>query len=85
MLKPIPVVVKVNNILHSISSKVSMDNIVNTLGMEGGLHYHRLIIDTIRAREAQAAEGIMQEDVDRTIVRLKAGPGWRFRCDQNRR
>jgi hypothetical protein len=52
-----------------------MENIVTTLGMEDGLHYHRLIIDAIVARDAQAAEGIMQEHVDRTIVRLKAEAG----------
>lgn len=66
-----PVIIKVNNILRSIL-EVSMENIVSTLGMEDGLHYHRLIIDAIRARDAQAAESIMQEHVDRTIVRLKA-------------
>ncbi len=52
-----------------------MENIVSTLGVEDGLHYHRLIIDAILARDAQAAESIMQEHVDRTIVRLKAEAG----------
>jgi GntR family transcriptional repressor for pyruvate dehydrogenase complex len=66
-----PVIIKVNNILRSIL-EVSMENIVSTLGMEDGLHYHRLIIDAIRARDAQAAESIMQEHVDKTILRLKA-------------
>ena len=69
-----PVIIKVNNVLRSIL-EVSMENIVSTLGMEDGLHYHRLIIDAIRARDAQAAESIMQEHVDRTIVRLKAEAG----------
>lgn len=69
-----PVIIKVNNVLHSIL-EVSMENIVTALGMEDGLHYHRLIIDAIRARDAQAAESIMQEHVDRTIVRLKAEAG----------
>jgi hypothetical protein len=52
-----------------------MENIVSTLGMQDGLHYHRLIIEAIRARDTQAAESIMQEHVDRTIVRLKAAAG----------
>ena len=65
-----PVIVKVNNVLRSIL-EVSMENIVSTLGMEDGLHYHRLIIDAVRARDIQAAESIMQEHVDRTIDRLK--------------
>jgi GntR family transcriptional regulator, transcriptional repressor for pyruvate dehydrogenase complex len=69
-----PVIIKVNNVLRSIL-EISMENIVSTLGMEDGLHYHRLIIDAILARDAQAAESIMQEHVDRTIVRLKAEAG----------
>jgi len=69
-----PVIIKVNNVLRSIL-EVSMENIVSTLGMQDGLHYHRLIIEAIRVRDAQAAESIMQEHVDRTIVRLKAAAG----------
>jgi DNA-binding FadR family transcriptional regulator len=69
-----PVIIKVNNVLRSIL-EVSMENIVSTLGMEDGLHYHRLIIEAIRARDAQRAESIMQEHVDRTILRLKAASG----------
>jgi DNA-binding FadR family transcriptional regulator len=66
-----PIIIKVNNVLRTIL-EVSMENIVETLGMEDGLHYHRLIIGAVRARDARAAESIMQEHVDRTIVRLKA-------------
>jgi hypothetical protein len=66
-----PVLIKVNNVLRSIL-EVSMENIVSTLGMEDGLHYHRLIIDAVRARDVQAAESVMQEHVDRTIERLRA-------------
>lgn len=69
-----PVIIKVNNVLRSIL-EVSMENIVSTLGMQDGLHYHRLIIETIRSRNAEAAESILQEHVDRTIVRLKAEVG----------
>jgi GntR family transcriptional regulator, transcriptional repressor for pyruvate dehydrogenase complex len=66
-----PVLIKVNDILRSIL-EVSMENIVKILGTQDGLHYHRLIIEAIRARNAQAAEKIMQEHVFRTIERLKA-------------
>jgi|WetSurMetagenome_2_1015567.scaffolds.fasta_scaffold03243_4 DNA-binding FadR family transcriptional regulator len=69
-----PVIIKVNNVLRSIL-EVSMENIVSTLGMEDGLHYHRLIISAIRIRDAKAAEGLLQEHVDKTIVRLKAEGG----------
>ncbi len=70
-----PVIIKVNNVLRSIL-EVSMENIVSSLGMEDGLHYHRLIIEAIRSRDAEAAERIMQEHVDRTIVRLKIEAGF---------
>jgi DNA-binding FadR family transcriptional regulator len=69
-----PVIIKVNNVLRSIL-EVSMENIVSTLGMEDGLHYHRLIIEAIRARDSQVVEGLLQEHVDKTIVRLKAEAG----------
>ena len=69
-----PVIIKVNNVLRSIL-EVSMENIVSTLGMVDGLHYHRLIIEAIRARDAQVAEGLLQEHVEKTIVRLKAEAG----------
>ena len=66
-----PIIIKVNNVLRSIL-EISMENIVSTLGMQDGLHFHRLIIDAIRARDPRAAESIMQEHVDGTIVRLRA-------------
>jgi len=69
-----PVIIKVNNVLRSIL-EISIENIVGTLKMVDGLHYHRLIIDAVKAHDARAAESIMQEHVDRTIVRLKAEAG----------
>ncbi len=69
-----PIIIKVNNVLRGIL-EVSMENIVGTLGMKDGLHYHQLIIEAIQAGDAQAAESIMQEHVDRTIMRLKAEAG----------
>jgi len=69
-----PVLIKVNNVIRSIL-EVSMENIVSVLGMQDGLHYHRLIIDAVRARNAEAAENIMQEHIVRTIERLKASAG----------
>lgn len=69
-----PIIIKVNNVLRSVL-EVSMEKIVGTLGMQDGLHFHRLIIDAIRARDACTAESIMQEHVDGTIVRLRAEAG----------
>ena len=37
-----------------------------------GLHYHRLLIEAVRARDAQEAERLMEEHVVRTIDRLRA-------------
>ncbi len=69
-----PVLIKVNNVLRSIL-EVSMENIVRLLGTQDGMHYHRLIIEAVRARNAEAAENIMQEHIIRTIERLKAAAG----------
>jgi DNA-binding FadR family transcriptional regulator len=66
-----PVIIKVNNVLRSILS-VSMENIVETLGVRDGLHYHRLIIDALKTRDGAAAEKIMEEHVVRTVARLRA-------------
>ena len=69
-----PVLIKVNNVLRTIL-EVSMGNIVRLLGTHDGLHYHRRIIEAIRARNARSAENIMQEHIVRTIERLKATAG----------
>jgi GntR family transcriptional repressor for pyruvate dehydrogenase complex len=69
-----PVLIKVNNVLRSIL-EVSMENIVRVLGTQDGLHYHRLIMEAIRARNAESAENVMQEHIVRTIERLKATAG----------
>jgi DNA-binding FadR family transcriptional regulator len=65
------VLIKVNNVLRSVLS-VSMENIVSTLGMRDGLHYHRLLIEAVRSRNAREAERLMEEHVVRTIERLRS-------------
>jgi DNA-binding FadR family transcriptional regulator len=65
------VLIKVNNVLRSVLS-VSMENIVSTLGMRDGLHYHRLLIEAVRSRNAREAERLMEEHVVRTIKRLRS-------------
>jgi DNA-binding FadR family transcriptional regulator len=69
-----PVLIKVNNVLRSVLS-ISMENIVSTLGMQDGLHYHRLLIDAVRARDAVEAERLMEEHVVRTVHRLRTESG----------
>jgi DNA-binding FadR family transcriptional regulator len=68
------VLIKVNNVLRSVLS-VSMENIVSTLGMRDGLHYHRLLIEAVRSRNASEAERLMEEHVVRTIERLRSEAG----------
>ncbi|HUX13991.1 MAG TPA: FadR/GntR family transcriptional regulator, partial [Spirochaetia bacterium] len=65
-----PIIVKVNDIIHSILS-VSMDSIVTNLGVADGLSYHRRILDAIKMRDAATAEAVMEEHILRTIQRLK--------------
>jgi len=66
-----PVLIKVNNVLRSVLG-VSMENIVATLGVQDGLHYHRLLVDAVRARDGAEAARLMEEHVVRTIDRLRA-------------
>ncbi|RPI98322.1 MAG: FCD domain-containing protein [Desulfobacteraceae bacterium] len=68
------VLIKVNNVLRSVLS-VSMENIVSTLGMRDGLHYHRLLIEAVRSRHAPEAERLMEEHVVGTIERLRSEAG----------
>ena len=65
-----PVVMKVNTVITDIL-KVSMYGIVDSLGTKDGLHYHRRILDAIKARDESRAELLMEEHVERTIRRLK--------------
>jgi DNA-binding FadR family transcriptional regulator len=65
-----PVILKVNSILQSIL-EVSMGKIVDNLGVEDGLHFHRLLLEAMEAKDADLAESIMQEHVDRTMQRLQ--------------
>jgi DNA-binding FadR family transcriptional regulator len=68
------VLIKVNNVLRSVLS-VSMENIVGSLGMHDGLHYHRLLIEAVKSRNVPEAERLMEEHVVRTIERLRSEAG----------
>lgn len=65
-----PVLMKVNTVITDIL-KVSMYGIVDSLGTWDGLHYHRKILDAIKARDGELAETLMEEHIERTIRRLK--------------
>jgi GntR family transcriptional repressor for pyruvate dehydrogenase complex len=69
-----PVIMKVNTVITDIL-KVSMYGIVDSLGTWDGLHYHRKILDAIKARDGALAETLMEEHIERTIRRLKRKRG----------
>ena len=69
-----PVLMKVNTVITDIL-KVSMYGIVDSLGTWDGLHYHRRILDAIKARDGELAETLMEEHIERTIRRLKRKRG----------
>jgi GntR family transcriptional repressor for pyruvate dehydrogenase complex len=69
-----PVIMKVNTVITDIL-KVSMYGIVDSLGTWDGLHYHRKILDAIKAGDGALAESLMEEHVERTIRRLKRKRG----------
>jgi GntR family transcriptional repressor for pyruvate dehydrogenase complex len=69
-----PVVIKVNAVITDIL-KVSMYGIVESLGTRDGLYYHRRILDAIKAGDGPRAESLMEEHVERTILRLKRKQG----------
>jgi GntR family transcriptional repressor for pyruvate dehydrogenase complex len=69
-----PVIMKVNTVITDIL-KVSMYGIVDSLGTWDGLHYHRKILDAIKARDGALAETLMEKHIERTIRRLKRKRG----------
>jgi len=65
-----PVLVKVNTVIRDVLS-ASWKEIVHVLGTRDGLHYHRRILEALKARDAVAAVALMEEHITRTIDRLK--------------
>ena len=65
-----PVLVKVNSVILDVLS-ASWEEIVRALGTRDGLHYHRRILEAVKARDAVAAVALMEEHITRTIDRLK--------------
>ncbi len=63
------VVVKVTAVLHDML-RAAMEEIVRITGFEGGLHYHKQILEAIERRDATAAAGIMREHIAVTIERV---------------
>ena len=59
----------INNLCHLINQimTASMADIVDLLGCEMGLYYHRRIIDALRARDKTTCESEMEKHIDVTI------------------
>ena len=59
----------INNLYHLIDQimTASMSDIVDLLGCEIGLYYHRKIIDALKARDKRACENEMEKHIDVTI------------------
>ncbi|HEY9054604.1 MAG TPA: FadR/GntR family transcriptional regulator [Rectinemataceae bacterium] len=59
----------INNLYHLINQimTASMSDIVDLLGCEIGLYYHRKLIDALKARDKPACESEMEKHIDVTI------------------
>ena len=59
----------INNLYHLINQimTASMADIVDLLGCEMGLYYHRRLIDALRARDKSTCESEMEKHIDVTI------------------
>lgn len=59
----------INNLYHLINQimTASMADIVDLLGCEMGLYYHRRLIDALRARDKPTCESEMEKHIDVTI------------------
>ncbi len=65
------VIYKVNRIIKDILT-ASMEKIVDVLGTEDGLFYHRKILDAVISRDAEAAQKLMAEHLERTVHRIQS-------------
>jgi GntR family transcriptional regulator, transcriptional repressor for pyruvate dehydrogenase complex len=66
-----PIIVKVNQILGEILS-VAMADIVELLGPELGIRYHKEIIEALRRRDKAECEALMDEHIEKTIQAIAA-------------
>jgi GntR family transcriptional repressor for pyruvate dehydrogenase complex len=66
------VIIKVNAILSDMLKK-SMEEIVGLTGYEGGIYYHKKILDAIRNKDSELSAALMKEHIDTTMVKIKKG------------
>ena len=48
-----------------------MVEIVQLLGTDMGLHYHRVLIDALKAGDKARCESMMEEHIEQTIQKIK--------------
>ncbi len=63
------VIIKIYKILFEIFNSAWLE-ISETLGVKDGLHYHKLLIQALRDRNADSAKQLMHEHVQRTVTRM---------------
>jgi len=64
------VIIKVNSILSDMLKK-SMEEIVGLTGYEGGIYYHKKILEAIKSRDEKLSAKIMKEHIDSTMSKIK--------------
>ncbi|MDR1903631.1 MAG: FadR family transcriptional regulator [Treponema sp.] len=65
-----PIIIKVYEILNDILS-TAMTDIVNLLGRDLGLIYHRKLIDSLKKGDKDKSEALMEEHIEMTIQAIK--------------
>jgi GntR family transcriptional repressor for pyruvate dehydrogenase complex len=68
------VIIKVIAIIHDML-KNTMEEIIHLTGYEGGLYYHRKILDAIRNKNEEEAVELMREHITATINKVKEMKG----------
>lgn len=63
-------IISTHTILRDILS-VSMQDIVELLGYEVGIHYHKKLIEAISAADYQSAKQVMADHLDQTSIKIQ--------------
>ncbi len=64
------VIIKVNTILSDMLKK-SMEEIVGMTGYEGGIYYHKKILEAIKNKDSELSASLMKEHIDSTMIKIK--------------
>ena len=63
-------VIKISNFMYELMS-VSMENIIQQLGMKDGRYYHRIIVDSLKTGNHAMAVKAMEDHIEKTVERIK--------------